>query len=197
MPISKETGDVLQIQIDEYRPKSNSIVYTEPQNNKKEEILVTGGNCKLQWKVDWAMRWMALGVDYEMCGKDLTESVDLASKICKAVGKRSPVNLIYEMFLDEKGEKISKSVGNGISVEEWLRYGSPESLSLFMYQKPKSAKKLFFDVIPKLSMNTFHTAMVMKNWMIKKNLIAQYGIFTQENLQISNQILHLILLQIL
>ena len=149
LPISKETGDVLQIQIDEYRPKSNSIVYTEPQNNKKEEILVTGGNCKLQWKVDWAMRWMALGVDYEMCGKDLTESVDLASKICKALGKRSPVNLIYEMFLDEKGEKISKSVGNGISVDEWLRYGSPESLSLFMYQKPKSAKKLFFDVIPK------------------------------------------------
>ncbi|MDC0232344.1 lysine--tRNA ligase [Pelagibacteraceae bacterium] len=149
LPISKKTGDVLQIQIDEYRPKSNSIIFTEPYNNKKVEILVTGGNCKLQWKVDWAMRWMALGVDYEMCGKDLTESVDLASKICKVVGKKSPVNLIYEMFLDEKGEKISKSVGNGISVDEWLRYGSPESLSLFMYQKPKSAKKLFFDVIPK------------------------------------------------
>ena len=149
LPISKESGNVLQIQIDEYRPKSNSIIYIEPKNNKKVEVLVTGGNCKLQWKVDWAMRWMALGVDYEMCGKDLTESVDLASKICKAVGKRSPINLIYEMFLDEKGEKISKSIGNGISVDEWLRYGSPESLSLFMYQKPKSAKKLFFDVIPK------------------------------------------------
>jgi lysyl-tRNA synthetase class 1 len=92
---------------------------------------------------------MALGVDYEMCGKDLTESVDLASKICKSIGKKTPVNLIYEMFLDEKGEKISKSVGNGISVDEWLRYGSPESLSLYMFQKPKSAKKLFFDVIPK------------------------------------------------
>jgi len=149
LPISKKTGNVLQIQIDEYRPKSNSIIFTEPHNNKKVEVLVTGGNCKLQWKVDWAMRWMALGVDYEMCGKDLTESVDLASKICKAVRKKPPVNLIYEMFLDEKGEKISKSVGNGISVDEWLRYGSPESLSLFMYQKPKSAKKLFFDVIPK------------------------------------------------
>ncbi len=149
LPISKKTGNVLQIKIDEYRPKDNSIIYTEPLNNKKVEALVTGGNCKLQWKVDWAMRWMALGVDYEMCGKDLTESVDLASKICKAVGKKSPVNLIYEMFLDEKGEKISKSVGNGISVDQWLRYGSPESLSLFMYQKPKSAKKLFFDVIPK------------------------------------------------
>ena len=149
LPISKKTGNVLQIKIDEYRPKDNSIIYTEPLNNKKVEALVTGGNCKLQWKVDWAMRWMSLGVDYEMCGKDLTESVDLASKICKAVGKKSPVNLIYEMFLDEKGEKISKSVGNGISVDQWLRFGSPESLSLFMYQKPKSAKKLFFDVIPK------------------------------------------------
>ena len=149
LPISEETGNVLQVKVDEYRTQSNTIIYTEPTNQKKVEILVTGGNCKLQWKVDWAMRWMALGVDYEMCGKDLTESVDLASKICKSIGKKSPVNLIYEMFLDEKGEKISKSVGNGISVDEWLRYGSPESLSLFMFQKPKSAKKLFFDVIPK------------------------------------------------
>ena len=95
------------------------------------------------------MRWMALGVDYEMCGKDLTESVDLATKICKLLKKSPPINLIYEMFLDEKGEKISKSVGNGISVDQWLRYASSESLSLFMYQKPKSAKKLFFDIIPK------------------------------------------------
>ena len=149
LPISKETGKVLQVKIDEYRPYNNSIIYTEPTNQKKVEVLVTGGKCKMQWKVDWAMRWMALGVDYEMCGKDLTDSVDLASKICKAIGKKTPVNLIYEMFLDEKGEKISKSVGNGISVDEWLHYGSPESLSLYMFQKPKSAKKLFFDVIPK------------------------------------------------
>ncbi len=149
LPISKNSGNVLQIQIDEYRPKDNTIVYTEPKDQKKVEVLVTGGNCKLQWKVDWAMRWIALGVDYEMCGKDLTESVDLATQICKTIRKKPPVNLIYEMFLDEKGEKISKSVGNGISVDEWLRYGSPESLSLYMFQKPKSAKKLFFDVIPK------------------------------------------------
>ncbi len=149
LPISKKTGNVLQIQIDEYKPKDNTIIYTEPTDQKKVEILVTGGNCKLQWKVDWAMRWIAFGVDYEMCGKDLTESVDLASKICKSLQKKVPVNLIYEMFLDQKGEKISKSVGNGISVDEWLRYGSPESLSLYMFQKPKSAKKLFFDVIPK------------------------------------------------
>ena len=95
------------------------------------------------------MRWISLDVDYEMCGKDLTESVDLASKICKVLNKKPPQNLIYEMFLDEKGEKISKSVGNGISVDDWLRYASPQSLSLYMFNKPRSAKKLFFDVIPK------------------------------------------------
>ena len=149
LPISSISGKVLQVKIDEYRPKNNSIIYIDPSNNKKIESLVTGGNCKLQWKVDWAMRWIALGVDYEMCGKDLAESVNLASKICKLMKKSPPSNLIYEMFLDEKGEKISKSIGNGISVDEWLRYATPESLSLFMFQKPKSAKKLFFDVIPK------------------------------------------------
>ncbi len=149
LPISPINGEVLQVKIEEYKVKNNSIVYTDPANNKKTEVLVTGGNCKLQWKVDWAMRWISLGVDYEMCGKDLTESAELAAKICKVMKKKPPVNLIYEMFLDEKGEKISKSVGNGISVDEWLRYASPESLSLYMFQKPKSAKKLFFDVIPK------------------------------------------------
>ncbi len=156
LPISKISGKVLQVKIEEYRPKSHSIIYTDPADNKKTETEVTKGNCKLQWKVDWAMRWIALNVDYEMCGKDLIESVDLASKICKKLNKSHPVNLIYEMFLDEKGEKISKSVGNGISVEEWLRYASPESLSLFMFQKPKSAKKLFFDVIPK-SIDEYYT----------------------------------------
>ena len=149
LPISPVSGNVLQVKVDEYRINDNSIVYTDPDNNKKTETLVTGGNCKLQWKVDWAMRWMALNVDYEMCGKDLTDSVELASKICRAMKKKPPQNLIYEMFLDEKGEKISKSIGNGISVDEWLRYASPESLSLYMFQKPKSAKKLFFDIIPK------------------------------------------------
>ena len=149
LPISKQTGKVLQVKIEEYKVKENSIVYIDPSNNQKVESLVTGGNCKLQWKVDWAMRWMSLGVDYEMCGKDLKESVDVASKICHVMKKKPPQNLIYEMFLDENGEKISKSIGNGISVEQWLRYASPESLSLYMFQKPKSAKKLFFDVIPK------------------------------------------------
>tara|TARA_Y100001970_G_scaffold123707_1_gene153382 strand:- start:63 stop:1652 length:1590 start_codon:yes stop_codon:yes gene_type:complete len=149
LPISKSTGKVLQVKIEEYKKNTNSIVFIDPENNKKTETLVTGGNCKLQWKVDWAMRWMALGVDYEMCGKDLTESVELASKICNVMNNNPPQNLIYEMFLDEKGEKISKSVGNGISVDEWLRYAPKQSLSLYMFNKPKSAKKLFFDVIPK------------------------------------------------
>ncbi|PPR45255.1 MAG: Lysine--tRNA ligase [Alphaproteobacteria bacterium MarineAlpha5_Bin8] len=149
LPISPVNGHVLQVKIDEYRPKSNSIIFVDPANNKQTELEVTKGNCKLQWKVDWAMRWIALDVNYEMCGKDLTESVDLASKICKILKKEPPINLIYEMFLDEKGEKISKSIGNGISVDQWLRYASQESLSLFMFQKPKSAKKLYFDSIPK------------------------------------------------
>ena len=149
LPLSPITGEVLQVKIEEYRTHSNSLVFIDPSNNKLTEVDITGGKCKLQWKVDWAMRWISLGVDYEMCGKDLIESVDLASKICRLLKKNPPVNLIYEMFLDEKGEKISKSIGNGISVDQWLRYASQESLSLFMYQKPKSAKKLFFDIIPK------------------------------------------------
>ena len=128
---------------------SKTIIYKDPSLDKLVETEVINGKCKLQWKVDWAMRWMSFDVDYEMCGKDLTESVDLGSKICRALNKKPPTNLIYEMFLDEKGEKISKSVGNGISVDEWLRYASPESLALYMFQKPKSAKKLHFDVIPK------------------------------------------------
>ncbi|HEX7920886.1 MAG TPA: hypothetical protein VF583_08035, partial [Bradyrhizobium sp.] len=110
---------------------------------------MTGGNCKLQWRVDWAMRWTALGVDYEMSGKDLIDSVKLGSQICRALGGRPPENFTYELFLDEKGEKISKSKGNGLTVDEWLSYGPPESLSLFMFNSPKSAKRLHFDVIPR------------------------------------------------
>src|SRR5690606_2617081 len=104
---------------------------------------------KCQWKADWAMRWTALGIDYEMAGKDLIDSVTLSSKICKALGGTPPEGFNYELFLDEKGEKISKSRGNGLTIDEWLTYATPESLSLFMFQKPKSAKKLYFDVIPR------------------------------------------------
>ncbi|MBI2584423.1 MAG: lysine--tRNA ligase, partial [Rhodospirillales bacterium] len=118
-------------------------------NGAKVETLVTGGRCKLQWKADWAMRWVALGVDYEMSGKDLIDSVKLSGRICRILGANPPVGFTYELFLDENGEKISKSRGNGLTVEEWLRYAPPESLALFMYQKPTAAKRLFFDVIPK------------------------------------------------
>jgi lysyl-tRNA synthetase class 1 len=110
---------------------------------------VTGGRCKLQWKPDWAMRWVALGVDYEMAGKDLIDSVKLSGEICRALGAVVPEGFNYELFLDEKGQKISKSKGNGLTIEEWLRYASPESLSLFMYREPKAAKRLYFDVIPR------------------------------------------------
>ena len=129
--------------------KNNSILYLDEVHNKEVETSVLSGNCKLQWKVDWAMRWMALGVDYEMAGKDLIDSVNLSGRICKALDKKPPEGFNYELFLDEKGEKISKSKGNGITIDEWLRYASPESLSLYMFQKPKRAKKLSFDVIPK------------------------------------------------
>ncbi len=110
---------------------------------------VTGGHCKLQWRADWAMRWAALGVDYEMSGKDLIESVKLSSRICKVLGGEPPEGFNYELFLDENGQKISKSKGNGLTIEEWLAYASPESLSLFMFHKPKAAKRLYFDVIPR------------------------------------------------
>jgi len=110
---------------------------------------VTGGHCKMQWKPDWAMRWVALGVDYEMAGKDLIDSVKLSSSIARALGGLPPEGFNYELFLDDKGQKISKSKGNGLTIDEWLTYASPESLSQFMFQKPMAAKRLYFDVIPR------------------------------------------------
>ena len=122
---------------------------TFDNNGKKIQTDIYNGNCKLQWKVDWAMRWFTFDVDFEMYGKDLTESAILSSKVCKVLGKTPPSGFAYELFLDEKGEKISKSKGNGITIEEWLNYASPESLSLYMFQNPKRAKKLYSDVVPK------------------------------------------------
>jgi lysyl-tRNA synthetase, class I len=113
------------------------------------EVPVTGGHCKLQWKADWAMRWTALEVDYEMSGKDLIPSVELSTKITRALGGAPPQSFTYELFLDEHGEKISKSKGNGLTVDAWLRYAPAESLALYMYQQPRRAKRLYFDVIPK------------------------------------------------
>ena len=110
---------------------------------------MTGGHCKLQWKPDWGMRWYALGVDYEMSGKDLIDSVRLSAEICRVLGGEPPEGFNYELFLDENGQKISKSKGNGLTIDEWLRYASPESLQLFMYHKPREAKRLYFDVIPR------------------------------------------------
>jgi len=147
LPICPETGQVLEVEIVEIKKDLGKIVYKN--GDKKIETEVTNGKCKLQWKVDWAMRWYAFDVDYEMYGKDLIESAILSSKICKILGKKSPNGFAYEMFLDEKGEKISKSKGNGITIEQWLKYASPESLSLYMYQNPKRAKKLYTDVVPK------------------------------------------------
>jgi lysyl-tRNA synthetase class 1 len=149
LPISPTSGRVLQVPMLERDPKRGTVVYADPDAGGKVETLVTGGRVKCQWKADWAMRWTALEVDYEMCGKDLIDSVTLSSRICRALGGTPPENFIYELFLDEAGGKISKSKGNGLSVDEWLSYASPESLALFMYQKPKAAKRLYFDVIPK------------------------------------------------
>lgn len=148
LPVCPRTGRVLQVPVIERDVDAGTIVYAD-DDGRRIETPVTGGACKLQWKVDWAMRWAALGVDYEMAGKDLTDSVRLSSQICRILGGRPPEGFIYELFLDERGEKISKSKGNGLSVEDWLRYGPDASLAHFMFQKPRSAKRLFFDVIPK------------------------------------------------
>ena len=148
LPISPTSGKVLQVPTLERNVAKGTIVF-EDEDGSKVEQAVTGGQVKIQWKPDWALRWAALGVDYEMAGKDLIDSVKVSSRICTVLGGRPPEGFNYELFLDEKGEKISKSKGNGIAVEDWLKYASPESLSLFNFQKPKTAKKLYFDAIPK------------------------------------------------
>ena len=147
LPICNETGKVLEIPILEINKKKSSLIFEN--NGKKLEASIFDGNCKLQWKVDWAMRWYTLDVDFEMYGKDLIESAILSTKIIKLMGKNNPSGFAYELFLDDKGEKISKSKGNGVTIEEWLNYASPESLSLFMYQNPKRAKKLYKEIVPK------------------------------------------------
>jgi lysyl-tRNA synthetase, class I len=148
LPICPTTGVVLQVPVIERNVDAGTIVY-QNEDGSKVETPVTGGHCKLQWKADWAMRWTALDVDYEMSGKDLIESVKLSSKICRVLKAQPPEGLTYELFLDENGEKISKSRGNGLTIEEWLKYASPESLSLYMFNSPRKAKRLHFDVIPK------------------------------------------------
>jgi lysyl-tRNA synthetase class 1 len=150
LPIRERDGrkQVLEVPAVSFHPERGTIVFRDTVEGEFEQK-VTGGNCKLQWRADWPMRWVALDVDYEMSGKDLISSVELGVKIARILGGRPPENLTYELFLDERGEKISKSKGNGLSVEDWLKYAPWESLALFMFQKPRAAKKLYFDVIPR------------------------------------------------
>lgn len=148
LPISPKSGKVLYVPMLERDAAAGTVVF-EDETGEKVKTTVTGGAVKLQWKADWAGRWFALGVDYEMAGEDLTESTKLSSRIVRALGGEPPEGFNYQLFLDEHGKKISKTKGNGISIDEWLTYASPESLSLYVFQSPKKAKKLYFDVIPK------------------------------------------------
>ena len=149
LPIHPRTGIVMQAPVLSHDPGAGVIAWRDPETGEEFVTPVTGGQCKLQWKPDWAMRWHALGVDYEMAGKDLIDSVKLSSRIVRVLGTEPPAGFNYELFLDENGQKISKSKGNGLTIDEWLAYASPESLSLFMFQKPTAAKRLYFDVIPR------------------------------------------------
>jgi lysyl-tRNA synthetase class 1 len=148
LPISPKTGKVLYVPMKATNPSEGTITFAD-EDGEDITLPVTGGNVKLQWKPDFGMRWAALGVDFEMFGKDHQANAPIYSKICRILGVEPPVQYVYELFLDDKGEKISKSKGNGLAVEEWLRYAPQESLSLYMFQKPRTAKKLHFDVIPK------------------------------------------------
>ena len=147
LPVSPATGQVLQVPV-EVVDAENGIVAFEDHGTRVEQSIL-GGRAKLQWKVDWAMRWVALGVDYEMCGKDLTDSVTQSGKIARVLGGSRPEGMIYELFLDENGEKISKSKGNGLTIDKWLDYGSEESLGFYLYREPKSAKSLHAGVVPR------------------------------------------------
>ncbi len=148
MPIDEETGIVVDKGVKAIDKKKGTVIYNAP-NGKEKEVVVTKGGCKLQWKIDFGARWYSLGVDYEIYGKDHQPNEKIYRKVCEILGGEPPINFTYEMFLSDTGEKISKSKGNGIAVEEWLKYAPSESMSLFMYQKPKTAKRLYFDVIPR------------------------------------------------
>jgi lysyl-tRNA synthetase, class I len=149
LPIHPKTGIVMQVPIEMRDAEVGTVGWRDPEDGTWYETPVTGGHAKMQWKADWAMRWHALGIDYEMAGKDLIESTKLSGRICQALGSPPPAGFNYELFLDDKGQKISKSKGNGLSIDEWLKYAPAESLALFMYNQPQRAKRLFFDVIPR------------------------------------------------
>ena len=149
LPLDPKTGIVLQVPVTVVDAETGTVAYTDPNDGEAMTVSILSGGAKLQWKVDWAMRWVALGVDYEMAGKDLIDSVVQSSKIARVLGARPPDGFNYELFLDERGEKISKSKGNGLTIDEWLTYASPESLAFYMYREPKKAKSLHWGVIPK------------------------------------------------
>jgi lysyl-tRNA synthetase class 1 len=149
LPISPRTGQVLLVPILDRDPARGTVTYEDPETHERVEQNILGGHSKLQWKADWGMRWAALGIDYEMAGKDHIDGMKLSGRICRVLGGKPPEGFNYELFLDEHGKKISKSKGNGLTIDEWLRYASPESLQLFMYQSPRTGKRLYFDVIPK------------------------------------------------
>ncbi len=149
LPVHPKTGVVMQVPMEELNPAAGTVVWRDPDTREAFETPVTGGHCKMQWKADWAMRWYALAVDYEMSGKDLIDSVRLSGRICRILGSAPPEGFTYELFLDADGQKISKSKGNGLGVEDWLRYAPPESLQQFMYNQPQRAKRLYFDTIPR------------------------------------------------
>ncbi|WP_297323471.1 lysine--tRNA ligase [uncultured Bartonella sp.] len=171
LPISPISGKVLQVAMIAHDAKKGTVTYVEPDTGETIETEVTGGKVKCQWKADWAMRWTALGIDYEMAGKDLIDSVVLSSKICRTLGGTPPEGFNYELFLDDKGQKISKSKGNGLTIDEWLTYAPTTSLGLYMYQKPKTAKRLYFDVIPKAvdEYYTFLSAYPKQSWKDRLN----------------------------
>ena len=154
LPISPSSGRVLYVPMKEVNAANGTVTFTD-EDGTDVTVSVTGGNVKFQWKPDFGARWAALGVDFEMYGKDHSTNTPIYDNICRILGHRAPEHFTYELFLDENGEKISKSKGNGISIDEWLKYASTESLSYFMYQKPKTAKRMHFDVIPK-AMDEYH-----------------------------------------
>jgi len=161
LPISPKSGRVLQAPTLERHVDRGTIVFPD-EDGTLTEAPVTRGHVKLQWRPDWAARWTALGVDFEASGKDLVDSVRVSNRIVKVLGGEPPEAFHFELFMDENNQKISKSKGNGLTMEEWLRYGTPESLAYYMYQSPKSAKRLYFDVIPKATdeylshLDTYH-----------------------------------------
>ncbi|TIL67398.1 lysine--tRNA ligase [Mesorhizobium sp.] len=147
LPISPKSGRVLYVPMKHVDAKAGTITFDD--DGTETTLPITGGRVKLQWKPDFGMRWAALGVDFEMFGKDHQTNAVIYDRICNILGGCAPEHFVYELFLDENGQKISKSKGNGLTIDEWLTYAPTESLELYMYQRPRQAKKLYFDIIPK------------------------------------------------